>query len=316
MDGSTPETLPQQRQQGLDVLSRAALQGHHKQAAYELGRLYSDRYLHEHNKDSSTALQWFHTALDLGEQRALVDLAYGYYEGDNHDGKNDAQAFRFAKQGADINDRYCQYVLGHLYLKGRGTSQNAIEAVKWLQCSADQGFAEAIEELAAVYLRGYGNVAKDYAKAYAICKRGLEYSLPFCQMTLADMYRHGWGTVRDYQQAFNYYQLAATHADPSPYAQHCLGEMFLNGEGVPQDVAVAEQWFTMASQQGYDPSNFKLQSLAKSKLSLQDLEVGMAPHSLVSTNIPPSPSTPTTPLSPTKSNRWSMNFFFQKKNVD
>ncbi|KAI8064246.1 hypothetical protein BC940DRAFT_306516 [Gongronella butleri] len=212
-----------ERIQGMDALTRAATRGH-GQAAYELGRLYSDRYMHQHtDKDPQKSLQWFHTAWDLGETRALVDLAYGYYEGDD---QNDKLAFQFAKQGAEKNDRYCQYIYGHLFLKGRGTPQNALEAVKWLQCSADQGFAEAMEELAIVYLRGHGNVAQDYPKAYAICQRGA--ALPHCQTVLADLYRHGWGVNRDYQTAFKHYQLAACHTDPSPYAQHMLGEMYEN----------------------------------------------------------------------------------------
>lgn len=237
-------------QHGIDCLVNAASQGNHKQAAYELGRVYSDRYIHS-LKDMRQSLYWYSRALELGDERALCDLAYGYYEGesDDDDGettrstsattgtviangktlpvvvKDDDLAFKYARRGADTKDRYCQYILGHLYMKGRGTTANAQEAIRWLELSAQQGFTEAIEELATVYLRGVGNVGKDYAKAHSICMLGMESNIVFCQAALGDIYRQGWGVDRDYHQAFQYYQTAATHEHPYPYAQHMLGEM-------------------------------------------------------------------------------------------
>ncbi|KAI8085124.1 uncharacterized protein BX664DRAFT_338581 [Halteromyces radiatus] len=317
--------IEQDVQRGLACLEEAATHGNHKEAAYELGRIYSDRYIHS-LKDMQKSLHWYARALELGDERALCDLAYGYYEGEQDgqslnkkDGsamddkmdiiKNDTLAFRYASQGAK-KDRYCQYILGHLYLKGRGTTANAQEAVIWLEKSAQQGFTEAIEELAMVYLRGVGNVGKDYTKAYSICMLGAENNVVFCQAALGDIYRQGWGVDRDYHKAFQYYQTAASHDDPYPYSQHMLGEMFLNGEGVPQDLAVAKEWFTMAEKQGYEPSRHKLQTLTKSIQSIQDSQNG----SFRSNSIDSYPSSPIV-ASPTekKSNRWSLGFFTNRK---
>ncbi|KAI9006659.1 hypothetical protein CLU79DRAFT_779603 [Phycomyces nitens] len=218
--GHTPDI-----DQGLAFLERA---GEQKQpdAAYELGRFYSDRY-HYSRPDLKQSLYWYQRAFENGDTRALVDLAYGFSEGDlGHDvPRDDDRAFRYAEQGAKTDDKYCQYILGHLYLKGRGVAQDSEKAVYWLSASADQGFAVALEEISAIYLKGHGDVPKDYRLAHEWCLKGVS-TTAYCQTSLGDIYRNGWGVQRDYQKAFQYYQTAAIQPDsPHHYAQHMLGEM-------------------------------------------------------------------------------------------
>ncbi|KAF7721739.1 hypothetical protein EC973_004177 [Apophysomyces ossiformis] len=295
--------LEQDIDTGLRYLQQAAEEGH-AEAAYELGRLYSDRYKYSKN-NMAQSLYWYEKALAQGDQRALVDLAYGFYEGSAEVPKDDARAFNYASMGAQARDKYCQYILGCLYLKGRGTPENAQEAIRWLAASVEQGFTLAIEDIATIYLRGSGNVKKDYAKALEWCTKG-EQNITFCQSALGDMYRNGWGVERHYQKAFQYYQTAASQPDaPHPYAQHMLGEMFLNGEGVPQDVEVAKGWFQMATSQGYEPSRQKLQILAATK-SIQP-EQPSSPR-----NSRPS-SPPEDALPEKRPSRWSLGLFGKKK---
>jgi TPR repeat protein len=61
----------------------------------------------------------------------------------------------------------------------------------------------------------------------------------------------------------------------------------LNGEGVPKDLAVAKEWFQIASTQGYEPSQSRLQQielLDNNKKVQQDQQEK-------------------------RSSRWSLNFF-------
>ncbi|CAO3642117.1 unnamed protein product [Cunninghamella blakesleeana] len=343
--------VQQDIQKSVSCFIEATRKGNHRESAYELGRIYSDRYPHSLNHPQQSIV-WFRKALEWGDQRALVDLAYGYFEenndnNDNNDNnnsnnnnnnndhhqpvysnnnsnhvenynnqinnnnnniksKNDELAFKYAQQGAIEEDRYCQYILGYLYLKGRGTKEDAFEAIGWLEKSAQQGFTEAIEELTAVYLRGHGNVAKDEKKAYSICMLGADH-IPFCQATLGDMYRNGWGVGRDYQKAFQYYQTAASHNEPYPYAQHMMGEMFLNGEGVPYDFGVAKENFIMAAKQYYEPSKHKLETLEKT-MQFSGQSMTASPTAITPPPLPP-PSSP----SDKKTNRWSIGTIFSKK---
>ncbi|KAI7866119.1 hypothetical protein BDF14DRAFT_1743789 [Spinellus fusiger] len=207
------------------ALFEVAAQHHQADAAYELGRFYSDRYSYS-RPDTALSLKWYQCAFEAGDMRALVDLAYGFSEGDQHQApRDDARAFEYASKGAELDDKYCQYILGHLYLKGRGTAQNSTEAVRWLSASADQGFAVALEEMTAVYMTGAQDIPQDYTKAHAWSLKGASCAA-YCQTSLGDLYRNGWSVARDYQKAFQYYQTAATQPDAAHYyAQHMLGEM-------------------------------------------------------------------------------------------
>ena len=58
------------------------------------------------------------------------------------------------------------------------------------------------------------------------------------------MYHNGQGVPQDYAVAVKWYRLAAEQGKAS--AQSNLGVMYYNGEGVPQDYAVAVKWYRLA----------------------------------------------------------------------
>lgn len=211
---------------GIACLKFAATEGKIAEAGCELGRIYGDRYKYSLQQPAES-IHWFHRAFECGSTQAVVDLAYGFFEGSAQVPKDDARALRYAKDGALLNDKYCQYIVGHLYLKGRGGIEpNAQEAVKFLNASASQGFAVALEEETSVYMYGQGNVKQDYQKAYQCCIQPIAINIPFCQARLGDIYRNAWGVTQDFHKSFEYYQNAASQSDtPYPYAQHMLGEM-------------------------------------------------------------------------------------------
>ncbi|KAI8372166.1 hypothetical protein BD560DRAFT_395362 [Blakeslea trispora] len=294
--------FPQDIQHGVRLLKHAAGEGRFAEAGCELGRIYGDRYSYSFHQ-SDEAMHWFHRAFECGSTQAVVDLAYGFFEGSPEVPKDDEKAMRYAKDGALLNDKYCQYIVGHLYLKGRGVEKDVEEAVKWLHASAQQGFAVALEEETAVYMYGDGPIKQNYEKAYQCCTQSMAANIPFCQARLGDMYRNGWGIQQNYARAFECYQSAASQADaPFPYAQHMLGEMFLYGEGVPQDMAVAKEWFQIASTQGYEPSLIKLQHI-------EALEGTSALQQQRQQQEEKAPE----PAQEKRSSRWSLNFFNNKK---
>ncbi|KAI9281579.1 hypothetical protein BY458DRAFT_499016 [Sporodiniella umbellata] len=256
--------FPQNIERGVELLKFAATEGKLGEAACELGRVYGDRYRYSYH-ESANAVYWFERAFEYGSNQAIVDLAYSFFEGSAEVPKDDGRAFRYAKDGSLSNDKYCQYIVGYLYLKGRGVEQDTEEALRWLNESAKQGFSVALEEQVAVYMNGQGNVKKDYQKAYQCCTQPTAAHIPYCQVCLGDLYRNGWGVEQDYHKAFEFYKRGASTSQsdtPYPYAQHMIGEMFLHGEGVPKDLAVAKEWFQIASTQGYEPSQVKIQQIS------------------------------------------------------
>src|SRR5271169_3835851 len=60
------------------------------------------------------------------------------------------------KARATKGDAAAQFVLGVVYLKGKGVPKNQVEAVNWFRKAAEQGYARAQFVLGAAYFTGEG----------------------------------------------------------------------------------------------------------------------------------------------------------------
>ena len=78
--------------------------------------------------------------------------------------KDPAEAVRWYRKAAEQGDAQAQNDLGRCYATGTGVPQDAVEAVAWYRKAAEQGNAEGQFNLAICYRDGTG-VAKDPAEA-------------------------------------------------------------------------------------------------------------------------------------------------------
>jgi TPR repeat protein len=156
----------------------------------KIGIMYSDGYAVAH--DCSQAAMWFLKASDKGYPAAQVALGDLYLSGKgiprdysraeelyrkaagagNLDAMGDLGgmhqlglgvesnlevAAKWYRQAAQAGSQRGQFILGLLYLQGRGdVPQNYAEAVQWLQKAAEQGFAPAQNQLGILYFNGLG----------------------------------------------------------------------------------------------------------------------------------------------------------------
>ena len=81
------------------------------------------------------------------------------------------------------------------------------------------------------------------------------------QHNLALMYDNGNGVPQDYAVAVKWYRLAAEQGKAS--AQSNLGVMYANGEGVPQDYVQAHMWFNLAASKGNENGRKNRDIIAK-----------------------------------------------------
>jgi uncharacterized protein len=123
-----------------------------------------------------------------------------------------ATALRLFQPLAHNGDVKAQFILGDMYRRGLGVSQNDTEAVKWYRKAADQGYARA-------------------------------------QLDLGFMYATGRGVPKDLGECVKWYRLAANQG--YAHAQYNLGLMYVNAEGVPQDFVMGYMWLNLAAAQGY-----------------------------------------------------------------
>ncbi len=96
--------------------------------------------------------------------------------------------------------------------KGIGTAKDPKQALFWCRQAAQQGIAEAQEELADRYQMGRG-VAKDDKLAVHWWLKAGEQGHTVAQRNLGAMYFLGYGVPKDYVTAYMWLNLAASNRD-------------------------------------------------------------------------------------------------------
>lgn len=82
-----------------------------------------------------------------------------YFRGDY------ALAMRLMQPLAEQGDEHAQYLVGFMYDRGQGVSEDPAKAAKWYSLAAKRGHPHAQNNLGVLYKNGRG-VPKDYVQAY------------------------------------------------------------------------------------------------------------------------------------------------------
>ena len=109
---------------------------------------------------------------------------------------------------ANRGDAHAQAALGALYDKGEGVRQNRAKALAWYLKAADQGLADAQNNLGVIYYKN-----KDYAQAVVWYRKAADQGNVVAQNNLGAMYASGDGVPQDYSQAYAWFKLSASHAE-------------------------------------------------------------------------------------------------------
>jgi TPR repeat protein len=96
----------------------------------------------------------------------------------------------------------------------------------------------------------------DYATALSELRPLADQGNPTAQVLLGDMYLTGQGVPQDDKQAVEWFRKAAEQG--FAIAQNDLGFMYDNGRGVPHDDELALHWYRKSAEQGYAPAQNNL----------------------------------------------------------
>jgi len=148
---------------------------------------------------------------------------------------------------ADEGDAQAQYLIGRMYDRGEGTTQDFEKAGRWYGKAHDQGHQKAWRPLSEIYKSGVG-VPTDPAEALAWHRRAADKGDVEAKVRLGILYENGEGVAQDFRQAVNWYRQAAEAGDAN--AQFLLGWMYAEGKGVGLDYIEAYSWFRSAEAKG------------------------------------------------------------------
>ena len=203
----------------------------HTEAQFYLGQMYivGDGV----SQDLAKAENWYLKSAEGGNEGAQMALVFRYLDGAGFDTMPGAAAEWLQK----LAERYskigwahpAQVILGILYERGQGVTQDHREALKWYQIAAR-----------AKDRPGYHGLSRDIF--------GSPNVVSAAQNGVGGIYYQGKGFPRDYREAAKWFRLSAEQGDSK--AQALLGHMYLQGEGLSQDYALAAKWSLMGAKQG------------------------------------------------------------------
>lgn len=110
-----------------------------------------------------------------------------------------------------------QFNLGVLYARGRGVSQDFIQAARWYRVAAEHGHALAQCNLGVLYEQGTGVVQSD-EEASRWYRLAAEQGNAGGQNNLGRLYEEGRGVVRSSHEAMTWYQKAAAQGNAEAQA--------------------------------------------------------------------------------------------------
>ncbi len=159
---------------------------------------------------------------------------------------------------AEQGNATAQGWLGTMYLWAFGVSENYGQALKWSRLGAAQDEVYSIYWLGIMHKYGFG-MKPDDAEAQTYFDRLLakaEQNDADAQNIVGQMYHDGDGVPQDFEDAKRWYLLASEQGNP--YASLNLGYMYEWGIGVPGDFDIAADWYALSIEQGYLLAQFDL----------------------------------------------------------
>ena len=190
---------------------------------------------------------------DTAKQMSAEDWFQLGKKADNE--KNYSEAVKWYLKAAEQGYADAQNNLGFCYDNGKGVEKDPKQAVYWYQKAAEQGYAGAQFNLALCYKDGTG-VEQDPKQKVYWYQKAAEQGYATAQTNLGVCYDNGTGVEKDPKQAVYWYQKAAEQGYAG--AQNNLGLCYNNGKGVEKDPQQAVYWYQKAAEQGYASAQFNL----------------------------------------------------------
>ncbi len=197
------------------------------------------------------------TRAEQGDVQAQYHIGENYWFGKDV-AIDYAESARWFRKAADQGHAISQYFLGVMHESGRGVPLDQVESVRWFRSAADQGEASAQFKLGIKYSTGSG-VPQDKKEAVRWLRMAADQDDPDAQLFLAWVYPDSQPTAADLAaQRLSRLREAAERGAAS--AQASLGELYRDGQGVPQDYVRAHLWFNLAAAQSTGEDHEKYSS--------------------------------------------------------
>jgi len=275
--------------EAVDWYRRGAAQGH-PTALYNLAlALHLGRGLRGGPPDLEAAARAYRDAADKGHVKAACNLAFLYAEGQGVE-RDEGECLRLLRtcvpdedledlpevrrpstadgvdsrpapppsEGAkELTAEICE-VVGRCYLGGRGLEggPQPLRASRWFRRAAQMGHVGGAKALARMLEKGQG-VERDLAESFQWFKLAAQHGDAESQRNLGVFYENGWSLrAPDPDSAARWFGKAAAQGHPP--ALLALGNLYVRGFGVEEDLVKAEGLYRKAIAAGEDRARLPL----------------------------------------------------------
>ena len=168
------------------------------------------------------------------------------------------EAVRWLELSADQGYEYAQYRLGKLYLAGTEVEQNVAYGLQRAWQAEQQNNDCAQYLLGKVYLKGE-LVEQDLMLAEALFEKASAQGSSYAKYSLAKMHLAGQASVSDEHKAIRLLKESAERSNM--WAQYLLGKFFFRGEHTEKDLAEAERLLEASALQKNSQAQYLLARL-------------------------------------------------------
>lgn len=215
-------------------------------------------------KDFQKAFDLWLPLAESGVSQAQTAIAYLYATGLGTE-QSDTEALAWFTKAAEEGDADAQNNLGVIYAKG-GTKATREQAIKWYLEAARRGHRGAQQNLVALNNDNLERKVAAPASAELVQMKAYEGE-PVYQFLFGISFLVGNGSQEvDEYAAVNWIQKAADQGYAP--AEYQLGQLYLEGRGLTQDHDRAYQWISRAADKKYAPAIDWMQTAKPKRASL------------------------------------------------
>lgn len=168
---------------------------------------------------------------------------------------NYALAYDELIEEAQSGDPEAEFMIGEIAAESPGTARSYAMAAQWYRLAAAKNYQPAKLALGLLLLHGAGDaddpsrVAADPAEASRYLKTAADAGNAEAEALIGQLYMQGNGVPRDATLALGYSLAAANRGIAA--AQYNAGLLILNGAGPAPDLVEAYKWFALAARAQY-----------------------------------------------------------------
>ena len=184
------------------------------------------------NEGLRNSINYLNRAYELGDIEAMRQLGICYENGEGVD-KNLSMAAKLYQLATDRNNAKAMVNLASCYENGHGVPQDLNIAIELLQQAVDLNDSDAMFNLASWYEQGKGGLPQDLVEVACLLGQAAGNGHVEAMYKLGIMFMNGEGVVQNLELGISWLQRAAD--EDNIEALRALASCYEKGHGVPQN---------------------------------------------------------------------------------